>query len=193
MPARVPFLITDQPSRSSARTSALPETTGCRGLGRFHAKAEGAGPLPSHGMQWLARAILRVAMSEENVELVRDAYEAWNRDDLDWFIARIAPDYEMWPIPDFLDLEEVYRGPEGWRDFWTTWRDAWEDIALRVERIEDVGEGVLGMVTFDGKGRGSGVEVSLNVGHIFKLRDGMFVRFDAFPSWDEALKAAGRE
>ena len=37
------------------------------------------------------------AMSQENVETVRRAYEAWNADDLDAFLAELDPEVEWHP------------------------------------------------------------------------------------------------
>jgi ketosteroid isomerase-like protein len=52
-------------------------------------------------------------MSQENVEIVRQAYEAWNRGDLEWLLDRITPDYEFRTAQLFPDTEAVYRGREG--------------------------------------------------------------------------------
>jgi hypothetical protein len=56
-------------------------------------------------------------MSDENVELVREGYEAWNRGDLDWPLDHITPDYEFRTAQLFPDTEAVYRGREGLRQF----------------------------------------------------------------------------
>src|SRR4051794_41332901 len=105
-------------------------------------------------------------MSKENVELARQAYEAWNSGDLEWFLDHMTEDFEFRPGLGFSDLSAVYRGKEGWRRFAETWREAWEDITVRVERIEEVDDRIVALLTFDGKGRGSGVEVSIRVGQV---------------------------
>jgi hypothetical protein len=53
-------------------------------------------------------------VSEENLELAREGYEAWNRDDLGWFIENMSEDAEMRPIRAAFDFDEVYYGHEGW-------------------------------------------------------------------------------
>jgi ketosteroid isomerase-like protein len=131
-------------------------------------------------------------MSQADVELYRDVVEAWNRDDLDAMLETMAPDYEFQTAQLFSDTEPIYRGRDGFREFWNTFRSAWEEIALDVERIEDLGDGrVLGLLTFHGRGRTSGVEVSVRYGHLATLRDGRFVHLRGFGDWEEALKAAG--
>ena len=130
-------------------------------------------------------------MSQENVELTRQAYEAWNRGDLDWFLDHMTEDFEFRPGLGFSDLDAVYRGKEGWRRFAETWREAWEDITVRVERIEDLDDRLVALLTFYGKGRGSGVEVSIHVGQVVTVVEGRVSKLVTFPDWTEALKAAG--
>ena len=64
-------------------------------------------------------------MSERNVELVRQAYEAWNRDDLQWILDHVAPDFEFTTSHLFPDTEDVYRGREGLKRFWNTFQGPW--------------------------------------------------------------------
>jgi ketosteroid isomerase-like protein len=130
-------------------------------------------------------------MSQENVELAQQAYEAWNRGDLDWFLDHMTEDFEFRPGLGFSDLRPVYHGKEGWRRFAETWREAWEDITVRVERIEDRDDRIVALLTFDGKGRGSGVEVSIRVGQVATVAEGRVSKLVAIPDWDEALEAAG--
>src|SRR5215216_3692028 len=130
-------------------------------------------------------------MSQENVALARQAYEAWNRGDLDWFLDHMTEDFEFRPGLGFSDLEAVYRGKQGWRRFAETWREAWEDITVRVERIEDLDDRILALLTFDGKGRGSGVEVSVRVGHVATVTDARVSKLVSIGGWEEALEAAG--
>ena len=41
-----------------------------------------------------------------------------------------------------------------------------------------------------GRGLGSGVEVTIDAGHLVRFRDGLIREFSAYASWDEALAAA---
>ena len=51
----------------------------------------------------------------ENVELVRRAYDAWNRDDMDACLALMDPEVEWHTTGRLPDVEPVYRGHEGVR------------------------------------------------------------------------------
>jgi hypothetical protein len=90
-----------------------------------------------------------------------------------------------------MDTESTYRGREGWSEFWHTFSEAWESITVNVERIEDLGEQVLVLGTFHGRGHGSGVEVTREAAWITTLCDGLFAESRTFVSWAEALEAAG--
>ena len=63
-------------------------------------------------------------------------------------------------------------------------------MTIRVERIEDLGDDVLVLVTFDGVGRGSGASVSMSFGQVWAFRDGLAARIDVLDP-QEALEAAG--
>jgi ketosteroid isomerase-like protein len=130
-------------------------------------------------------------MSQENVEVARQAYEAWNRGDLEWLLDHMTEDFEFQTGLGFADLDAVYHGKEGWRRFAQTWQEAWEHITVRVERIEDLDDGIVALLTFDGTGRGSGVEVSVRVGHVATVTEGRMSKLVSIPGWEEALEAVG--
>ena len=130
-------------------------------------------------------------MSEENVNLAGQFYEAWNRGDVDWIGERITDEFELRPISAFLDLEAVYRGRNGWERFAQTWLQAWEAAPVELERMEDLGDRVLVLLTFNATGRKSGVTTPLKVGHLMTFRDRQLVSLLVMEDWDEALEAAG--
>jgi ketosteroid isomerase-like protein len=133
-------------------------------------------------------------MSRENVDTWLALADAYNRGDLDSILERTAPDFEFHTAQLFTDTDAIYRGREGFRDFFETFQSAWQDISVSVERVEDCGDDeVLALFTFQGKGRGSGAEVTVKYAHLAKLRDGLFVRIRGFADWEEAIEAAGLE
>src|SRR4029453_4052904 len=100
-------------------------------------------------------------MSVENVDIVQQAFQAWNRGDLEWLLDHITPDYEFRTAQLFPDTEAVYRGRDGLRQFWSILREPGETLHIEVERIEPIGEErVLALLRFHGLGR-DGVEVKL--------------------------------
>jgi ketosteroid isomerase-like protein len=130
-------------------------------------------------------------MSQENVDLVRRAYEAWNREDDDWILAQITDDFEMDTLQSlFPDTDELYVGKAGWMKFVSTWRSAWKTVAVDIQRIEDLGDDVLAVVSFNGVGRGSGAVASLGIAHWFTFRGGRLAGLRVLTP-EDALEAAG--
>jgi ketosteroid isomerase-like protein len=130
-------------------------------------------------------------MSQENVELARQAYEALNRTDLEWWLDHITEDFEFHPRLGFADMASVFRGKEGCSRFVQMWEEAWEHSTVRVERIEELDDGIVALVTLEGTGRGSGVEVSVRMAHVATITEGRVSKVVSYGSWAEALEAVG--
>ena len=130
-------------------------------------------------------------MSQENVEVVRRSIDAFSRGDLDGVRETLAPGFELYPSGRFMDTQRVYRGREGWTEFWGDFRAAWEDIAVSIERMEAVDDRVLTLGKIGGKGRESGVEVDAEAAWLHTVNDGLIVRLQTFATWADAREAAG--
>ena len=130
-------------------------------------------------------------MSQENVEIVRQSIDAFSRGDLEGIVGDLAPEFEFQPSGRFMDTQQVYRGREGFVEFWGRFRSAWEDITVMIERIEDLGDRVLTLGTFHGRGGGSGVEVRAEAAWLHTVKDGLIIHLRSFATWKEALEAAG--
>ncbi|MEK6272938.1 MAG: nuclear transport factor 2 family protein [Actinomycetota bacterium] len=131
-------------------------------------------------------------MSEENVEIIREAFERWNRRDIDYWIQHAHPQVEVWSKYAALDQGgEPYRGHEGMRE----WRaEIDRNFELHQVLAEDVRavEGkvlVLGAVRL--RGKISGAEIQHPFGWVCEMRGGVLVRMFFYSSHAEALEAAG--
>ena len=130
-------------------------------------------------------------MSQENVEIVGRGLDAFSRGDLQGIIDDLAPEFEFRPSGRFMDTQRVYRGTAGFVDFWGAFQAAWEEITVSIERMEDLGDRVLTLGTFHGRGGGSGVEVNAEAAWLHTIKDGLIVHLRSFSTWKEALEAAG--
>ncbi len=132
-------------------------------------------------------------MSQENVEIVRRVYEAWNRDDLDAVLLFIHPDFELRQPPDlFLGVESAYCGHAGLRAWWATVKEPWVSLKSHIERTLDGGDAVVSVVQLEGVGRESGAKVALpSFANAWTLRSRLVVTMTAYYSLDEALEAVG--
>jgi ketosteroid isomerase-like protein len=134
-------------------------------------------------------------MSQENVEIVRQVFDAVARRDAKGVLALYDPNVELdQSHTEFAELvgDAIYRGHDGLRSFDREWREAFEDIETRCEELIDVGEQVVSVARYYVRGRTSGIEVP---GHphagVWTIRNGKVVRVVWFNTRGEALEAAG--
>ncbi len=129
-------------------------------------------------------------MSQENVELTRLGYEAFNRGDLDGVLGLCAPDV-VWQDLGAIDVA-ASSGKDAVRAFFETVLDPWEELRREPEEIIDLGgEQVLVLFHITGRGKGSGIEVDARGGDLLTIREGRFVRWMAYPDQAQAREAAG--
>jgi ketosteroid isomerase-like protein len=133
-------------------------------------------------------------MSQENVELVRQVFDAFNRGDVEQAMALgdPPPEYEFVPSGVLIpDLSSVQRGPEGARRLAEAFLGEFEDPQFEVHELIDAGDQVFVSATLRGRGKQSGVETSWDVWNVLTVRDGRIVRGLGFTDRDAALEAAG--
>ncbi len=130
-------------------------------------------------------------MSEENIEVIRRGYQAFNRGDLDGLAADIAPTFEYVPTGTIPGSAGVYRGPEGYKEFLSGFWDQFQDARIEVRELIEAGDQVLASITMHGRGKQSGVEARWDIWQLWTLREGKGVCGQAFTTRDEALEAAG--
>ena len=73
-------------------------------------------------------------MSEENIRIVRDGYEAFNRGDIEAIVATLDPGIEWWPASD-EPIVEPYRGHDGYRALVGEIREYVPDLQADVEEV----------------------------------------------------------
>ena len=129
-------------------------------------------------------------MSHENVENVRRGIDAWNRGDVDEWLAGFAPEAELHTTGRFPD-HAVYRGRAGLERYWAEIHEATEEVSLSVSDVRASGDKVFMAVTGRGRGKLSGVPVEGAIWFVTTLRDGLAVRVETYVDSTEALEAAG--
>jgi ketosteroid isomerase-like protein len=130
-------------------------------------------------------------MSQENVEVVRRAYKAFNRGDLEAMFADAAPEFEYVATGAIPGAGGVYRGPEMFRQFLGQWWGEFDEPRVEVHELIEARDQVLAFLTFRGHGKQSGVETNWSLWQLWTVRDGEVVRGQGFTSREEALEAVG--
>jgi ketosteroid isomerase-like protein len=129
-------------------------------------------------------------MSQENVEKVRAGYEAFSRRDLDAALADIDPEIEWHQSSAFPDAR-TFHGHEGVRQFFEQVFDIFDESDFIPEEIIDLGDQIVVVHRFVGRGQGSRVPVEVSETSIWTLQKGKAIRQEAFTTKAEALDAVG--
>jgi ketosteroid isomerase-like protein len=129
-------------------------------------------------------------MSQEDVEIVRAAFEAWNRGDLDALLALWGEEAEFYPLRAQLE-GRPYRGHEGLRRFVAELADEWGEVRFEIDELRDAGGQVVGSGRFRARGRTSGLDLDVPVGLIGAVRNERIVYGRMFSDPANALEAAG--
>jgi ketosteroid isomerase-like protein len=155
--------------------------------GQLEAKASLRGRPPRPDQR-----ILRRAMSQENVEIVRDAAAAFNRGDLDAWFEYLADDIDYRAVEGALDDRGPMHGKDAVRTHFQDWLDTFDDLrAEPLELIDAADEQVVTVLRFGGRAKLSGVETDLTFAVAYTIRDGKIARGREYWTKEQALEAAG--
>jgi ketosteroid isomerase-like protein len=126
-------------------------------------------------------------MSQENVDLLYRAFDAWTRHDLAQALAGSHPDVEITPVMGAAST--TYRGHEGMRTWAHDLFSTFPDFSAEVLQARDLGDFVLGTVRIHGQGAGSDVSSEQTVWYATEWGGGKLLWYHAYESEDEALEA----
>ena len=136
------------------------------------------------------RAILR-AMSQENIEIVRNAFDAFTRGDLEGVLRVCDENIVITQPPELPGASPQQRGHNGMLEAFGIWPEQWDDYQIEILRIADPGDCVVVTTKQGGRGKQSGVEVEMEFTFVFTVRDEKVVEWQIFMHEDQALEAAG--
>jgi len=121
--------------------------------------------------------VARISAESELTVLVRDAYDAYNRGDYDHVLDLFDPEVEWQPPPNSLEPQAL-RGRDAVRAYLLP--DLFEQQSAEPEEIMEQGERILVVARVRARGTGSGIEIEDTAFHLWTVRDGRAVRFQAF-------------
>ena len=131
-------------------------------------------------------------MSQENVDVIREGWEAWRRGDLPGLFRHFDPDI-VWDTSDFHDWPELtYHGIDGVERFLREWVAVWDGLEIDVEDVRLApDERVLSLIVQRGTGRSSGLPMEMEMAQVATLRNGKVTRLENYEDRAEALEAVG--
>ena len=131
-------------------------------------------------------------MSQENVEVLKAAYDAFLRGDEPALVELIADDFVVKNPRGLLDVAPVRHGHQGWKEFLGEFQDVFEGFAVDIKEWVDAGDWVLCVSHWTGRAKASGVKVEANQVDAARVLDGKIVEMNlSHRSKEAALKAVG--
>jgi ketosteroid isomerase-like protein len=130
-------------------------------------------------------------MSEENVQLLHQAFDAFNRRDLDAFLALCDPDLEFISYLAQVEGGGSYRGHDGVRDWCERLFDVYPDFKAEIEEARDLGDRTITQARIHAHGVESDAAVDQIVWQVVEYRHGKATRWRFVSNEAEALEAAG--
>lgn len=131
-------------------------------------------------------------MHDSEIDLIERAYELWAAGDFEGLLALVSEDV-VWVPPSYALEPGPFRGKDAVRRGIDAYFEVFEHFQPHPERIIPAPQrGVfLVLVRTETRGRGSGVETTMDVAHLITVEDGRFTRVEIIPDRPAAFARAG--
>jgi ketosteroid isomerase-like protein len=130
-------------------------------------------------------------MSEENVEMLRRVYDAFQGGGPDAVMPFFDPNVDYRAMEGALDDIGVFTGHDALRRHWEQWDEMFDDLRAEPSELIDAGEQVIAMIHLTARMKGSEASIDMRFGIVWTLRDGKIVRGREYATREESLQAAG--
>jgi ketosteroid isomerase-like protein len=130
-------------------------------------------------------------MSQENVEIVRVALDAFVRGDNEGVLSLCDENIEITQAAGFAGVPGKMHGHAGVLEAFDVWPEQWDDYRIEILRVADLGDHVMVTQMVRGRGKGSGVQVEMPLALLFSVRAGKISEWRIFSREEEALEAVG--
>jgi ketosteroid isomerase-like protein len=128
-------------------------------------------------------------MSQQNVEIVREQIQAWNRRADGWVeFFDLEAEFHM---PSEWPEEPVYKGHDGLARIDVVLAESFDEFHWEIERLIDAGDRVVGLYHARGRIKEGGAWLEQPIGAVVSLRSGKVLRVCTYFTWSAALEAAG--
>ena len=129
-------------------------------------------------------------MSRENVEIVRNGFEAWDRHDYEAAASHFSPDVEI-DVTDRVLNPAIYSGLDGAMRFRDEIAETWDEFHVEIEDLVSAGDEVVVLVRSSGLGRASGAQVDSRAAWVAAVREQRITRLRLYRDRSHALAAVG--
>jgi ketosteroid isomerase-like protein len=131
-------------------------------------------------------------MATGNAALLAQIYEEWGRGHWRTTFDVYHPDMEWGWSDEFPDQDGVYKDTADPNPRLRAWLREWDYWRVEADELVEIGDHVVVLASYYGRGRGSGLEIRQQGAHVFQFRDGAVVRLEIFASRERALESVRR-
>jgi ketosteroid isomerase-like protein len=128
-------------------------------------------------------------MAPADVDLIKEALDAYRGRDVEALVAYLHPDVEFSSAIVGPAEGQVYRGHDGVRRWHADSMETFAVLELELDEFEDLGERILAFGRLRARGRESAVQLDSTIGWVFEVREGAVVRMHAFLDPEKAREA----
>ena len=130
-------------------------------------------------------------MSEENVEIVRRSFAAYDSGGLDAWAEFWHPDIDWRAVEGYIDDVGLIRGRDGLRQHYRQWEETFDAVRIEIEELTKAGDEVVALLRMVGRMKGTDAEIDISYAVVISIRDGKIARGREYSTREEALEAAG--
>jgi uncharacterized protein len=127
-------------------------------------------------------------VSDRELALVKEGYQAFARGDLGWVLEHFAPDIlveDRFESPD----SATFHGHDGFMKYLEGWLSAWETFRMEPDEYIASGNQVLVLLRQYGRVKGGSVEIEERVAHLWTVRGGKAVGYRVYTHQADAIAA----
>jgi len=132
-------------------------------------------------------------MPEQNHEIIRRMYRAWNSGDMTALADVFDAGVEVRPALSTFLASSVYRGHDGVAAWYAETYEPWAEMTAEPQRFVDAGERIVVVVGLHARVPGGEVELEGEIAHVVTIRDDKIVKLDGYDAPEAALSAVGME
>jgi ketosteroid isomerase-like protein/GNAT superfamily N-acetyltransferase len=132
------------------------------------------------------------APASPGIALTHDLYDALNRGDMEAFFDLLHPEVEL--REEFLGPDlAVYSGHDGVREWLARGSEVMSNFRFEPQRVMRLEDSVVIPLRLTARGAGSGAEVTADLVHVGRMREGKVSLLAAYPDLQSAVAAAVTE
>jgi ketosteroid isomerase-like protein len=129
-------------------------------------------------------------MSQENVEVAKAFYDAYNARNSEAVDRLLHPEAEITTVSARGGLGGDWSRATT-RQYFEQLDEAWTGLRIEIEDYRELGERVVALGVVRAAGMSSQVEVATDFAAVLVVRNSQIVLVDSYGNWKDALEAAG--